>query len=100
MAVKVLMPKWGLTMQEATIVRWLKREGETVHKDEPLLEVETEKIATDVAAPGSGILARIVAAEGEAVPVGNLIAIIAEDPDEEIPGLETGAPTEPARDPT
>lgn len=85
------MPKWGLTMHVATIVKWLKKEGEPVEKDEPLCTVMTEKILYEVAAPEAGILARILAGAKAKVSIGQVIAIIAE-PGEEIPELET-APT-------
>jgi pyruvate dehydrogenase E2 component (dihydrolipoamide acetyltransferase) len=85
--IKVIMPKLGLTMKDATIVRWLKAEGETVEKGEPLLEIETEKIATEVEAPASGVLRKILAPEGSIVPVIELIAIISE-PGEELPAPE------------
>jgi pyruvate dehydrogenase E1 component alpha subunit len=63
-------------MTEGTIVRWLKRVGESVAKDEPLLTVETDKAATDVLSPAAGTLLEIAAAEGERVPVGRTIARI------------------------
>jgi pyruvate dehydrogenase E2 component (dihydrolipoamide acetyltransferase) len=91
MAVNVVMPKWGLTMQEARIVKWLKKEGEPVQQDEPLVTVMTEKIASEVPAPNSGILARVIAPVGAKVPVGQVIAVIAE-PGEEVPELEVIAP--------
>ena len=85
MAFEVVMPKWGLTMQEGLIVQWLKQEGESVEKDEPLLEVETEKMVSVVEAPASGILARILQPAESRVPVSQAIALIT-------------APGEPAAD--
>jgi pyruvate dehydrogenase E2 component (dihydrolipoamide acetyltransferase) len=87
MATQVVMPKWGLTMHDATIVKWLKREGDPIQKDEPLLTVMTEKIVHEVTAPDTGILARILAREKAKIPVGQALAIIAA-PGEEIPELE------------
>ena len=55
MAFEVVMPKWGLSMQEGTIIQWLVQEGEPVAMDEPLLEVETEKMVSVVEAPAAGI---------------------------------------------
>ena len=78
MSTEVIMPTLGLTMEEGTIVKWLKREGETVNKDEPLFEVETDKAVNEVPAPTSGVLQRIIAAEGTTVPVRQAIAVIAE----------------------
>jgi len=83
-ATQVKMPQLSLTMTEGTIGRWLKREGETVSKGEPLYEVETDKVINEVDAPASGVLRRIVVPEGGSAPIQGLIAIIAE-PDERIP---------------
>jgi len=85
--INVVMPKLGLTMKDGTIVKWLKKEGETIEKGEPLLEVETEKITAEVEAPASGVLHNILTSEGSIVSVGELIAIIAE-PGEELPPPE------------
>lgn len=72
----VILPKWGMTMQEATIVRWLKSEGDTVAKGEPLVEVETDKVDVAIEAPVDGTLARRTAGEGEVVQVGCLVGVI------------------------
>jgi pyruvate/2-oxoglutarate dehydrogenase complex dihydrolipoamide acyltransferase (E2) component len=72
----VILPKWGMTMQEATIVRWLKAEGDSVEKDEPLVEVETDKVEVAVEAPVGGTLSRCVVSIGDVVPVGELLAVI------------------------
>ncbi|WP_208728313.1 dihydrolipoamide acetyltransferase family protein [Oceanidesulfovibrio indonesiensis] len=77
MAQQVIMPKWGLTMKEGKIVRWLKGEGDPVKEGEPLFEVETDKITNSVEAPASGILFQIVVPEGEVAPVQAVLAIIA-----------------------
>lgn len=84
MATEVVMPKLGLTMTEGTINRWLKQEGEQVEKDEPLLEVSTEKVVTEVEASASGILGKIIVPEGGTVEVATPIAFITA-PGEEIP---------------
>ena len=86
MAFEVVVPKWGLTMEEALINQWLKQEGEKVEKDEPLLEIETEKVANVVEAPASGILARVICHAGENVKVGQVLALIAE-PGEAVPDV-------------
>src|SRR5438132_13187173 len=72
------MPVLGLTMEEGTVAEWLKREGETVKKDEPLLTVEMDKGTVEVPAPASGVLRRIVIEPGTTVPVKALIAEIGE----------------------
>lgn len=75
---KVGMPKWGLSMTEGRIVAWLVDEGATVEAGQELAEVETEKINGAVEAPAPGVLRRRVAGEGAVVPVGGLLAVIAE----------------------
>jgi len=75
-ATKVSMPKLGLTMTEGTIVEWKKKEGEEVTKGEILYVVETEKVTFEVEAPESGILGKIVAKEGDVIPVGGVVAYI------------------------
>ncbi|HZK67650.1 MAG TPA: lipoyl domain-containing protein, partial [Chloroflexota bacterium] len=72
----MIMPTLGLDMEEAVIEKWLKNEGESVAKDEPLLIVETEKAATEIVAPASGVLRQIVQPAGATVPVTHTIAII------------------------
>jgi pyruvate/2-oxoglutarate dehydrogenase complex dihydrolipoamide acyltransferase (E2) component len=72
----VILPKWGMTMQEATIVRWLKAVGDRVEKDEPLVEVETDKVEVAVEAPVGGTLSRRAVSIGDVVPVGELLAVI------------------------
>lgn len=77
MAQQVIMPKWGLTMKEGKIARWLKAEGDSVEKGEPLLEVETDKITNAVEAPASGTLFQIIVPAGEVAPVQAVLAVIA-----------------------
>jgi len=77
MATVVIMPKFGMAQKEATIVRWLKGEGERVAAGEPLLEVTTDKVNMDVEAPASGVLRAIKYGPGEVVPVTEAIAYIA-----------------------
>ncbi|MCL4515940.1 MAG: 2-oxo acid dehydrogenase subunit E2 [Firmicutes bacterium] len=89
MAVPILMPKLGLTMDEGIVIRWLKTVGEPVQKGEPLLEVETDKSAVEVESSASGVLLQIVAGEGAKVPVGATIAYLAEEGEEAAaPGRE------------
>lgn len=76
MATVVVLPKFGMTMEEGTIVEWYKKEGEWVEKGAPLLQIETEKLTMDVEAPASGILSAIQAPVGMVVPVYEPLATI------------------------
>src|SRR5579864_218065 len=75
-AVDVVMPQMGVSVSEGTVTKWLKREGEQVEADEPLLEISTDKVDTEVPSPASGTLVQILAQEGETVDVGTKIAQI------------------------
>ncbi|ABG05333.1 alpha/beta hydrolase fold [Rubrobacter xylanophilus DSM 9941] len=83
---KLGMPKWGLTMTEGTVVRWLVEEGAELESGDEVVEVESEKINNAVESPAAGVLRRRVAQEGEVVPVGGLLGVIADPsvPDPEI----------------
>jgi 2-oxoisovalerate dehydrogenase E2 component (dihydrolipoyl transacylase) len=76
MPVTVVMPKLGESVIEGQVERWLKREGERVERDEPLVEVVTAKVSTEVPSPASGVLGKILVPEGATVPVGTPIAEI------------------------
>ena len=101
MATNVVMPQMGYDMREGTVVRWYKQEGETVNRGEVIADIETDKATVEFEAYTGGVLGRIVAAEGVAVPVGNLIAIITE-PGEAVPEPAVAPPAaaEPAPAPT
>jgi pyruvate dehydrogenase E2 component (dihydrolipoamide acetyltransferase) len=88
MAVSVTMPQLGESVTEGTVTRWLKQEGDTVQADEPLLEISTDKVDTEIPAPASGVLERIVAHEDDVVPVGGELAVIGD-------GSGAAAPTTP-----
>ena len=70
MAVSVTLPALGESVTEGTVTRWLKAEGERVEADEPLLEVSTDKVDTEIPSPAAGVLASIKVAEDETVEVG------------------------------
>jgi pyruvate dehydrogenase E2 component (dihydrolipoamide acetyltransferase) len=78
----VLMPQMGESIAEGTIVRWLKRAGEVIDKDEPLFEISTDKVDAEIPSPDAGVLVEIRVQEGETVPVHTVVAVI-----------ETGADT-------
>src|SRR3954453_18145745 len=77
MPVSVTMPRLGESVTEGTITRWLKQEGDRVEADEPLLEVSTDKVDTEIPAPAAGVLSRIVVHEDETAEVGSELAVIA-----------------------
>lgn len=74
--VDVVMPKMGESLQEGTILKWLKKEGDAVERDEMILEISTDKVDTEVPSPVSGVLVQLLAQEGETVEVGKVIAKI------------------------
>ncbi len=80
MAVSVTMPRLGESVSEGTVTRWLKAEGEHVDADEPLLEVSTDKVDTEIPSPASGVLSSIKVAEDETVDVGTELAVIDDGP--------------------
>ena len=80
MSTPIVMPQLGETLIEGTLLRWLKQEGETVQADEPLIEISTDKVDTEVPAPASGTLTQVTVGEGETVPVGMQLAVIESDP--------------------
>ncbi|GAA1899978.1 2-oxoglutarate dehydrogenase, E2 component, dihydrolipoamide succinyltransferase [Actinomadura bangladeshensis] len=81
MPVSVTMPQLGESVTEGTVTRWLKKEGERVETDEPLLEVSTDKVDTEIPSPASGILTSITVAEDETVEVGAELAVIGDEGD-------------------
>ena len=76
-AIDVVMPQMGVSVSEGTITKWLKQEGEEIAADEPLLEISTDKVDTEVPSPGDGVVQQILVQEGETVEVGTKLAVIA-----------------------
>ncbi|MBP8154571.1 MAG: E3 binding domain-containing protein, partial [Nitrospira sp.] len=74
MATDIVMPQLGESIAEGTVVKWLIPQGGAVEKDQPLLEVETEKVALDIPSPATGFLTEILVPEGTTVPVGTTLA--------------------------
>jgi 2-oxoglutarate dehydrogenase E2 component (dihydrolipoamide succinyltransferase) len=112
MAISVQMPALGESVTEGTVTRWLKQEGDTVEQDEPLLEVSTDKVDTEIPSPAAGVLQKIVAQEDDTVEVGGELGVIGEagesdgggsEPDEkpaaEEPADEPAAQEEPEPEP-
>ena len=118
MATNIVMPQMGYDMREGTVVKWYKSEGEEVARGEVIADIETDKATVEFEAYASGVLRRIIASEGVAVPVGELIAIIAgadevidevladqpagstvETPEAEAPGAEAPGAEAPAPEP-
>jgi pyruvate dehydrogenase E2 component (dihydrolipoamide acetyltransferase) len=92
-AIDVVMPQMGVSVAEGTITKWLKSEGEAIQADQPLLEISTDKVDTEVPSPGTGIVQQILVQEGETVDVGTKLAVIAPE------GAPAAAPEEPAQAP-
>src|SRR5207249_7328314 len=84
---ELVMPQMGVSVSEGTITKWLNQVGETIGRDEPLLEISTDKVDTEVPSPAEGVVTQILAQEGETVEVGTVIALI---------GPEGAQPAQPA----
>lgn len=98
MPVSVTMPRLGESVTEGTVTRWLKQEGDTVEVDEPLLEVSTDKVDTEIPSPAAGVLSRIVVGEDETAEVGSELAVIADEGEDA--GAAPAEKAEPATEPT
>src|SRR3989304_5143148 len=91
MATSVIMPALEMTQESGRLVMWLKREGESVTKGEPLMEIETDKVTVEIEAPDSGILGGVLIKENDEVPVGQTIAWILA-PGEKVPPTPLNEP--------
>jgi pyruvate/2-oxoglutarate dehydrogenase complex dihydrolipoamide acyltransferase (E2) component len=78
-AIELKLPAVSAEMEYGTITKWLKAVGDRVRQDEPVVEIEADKVSVELEAPAPGVLARIVAAEGDELKVGSTLAIIDED---------------------
>src|SRR5207248_8188021 len=78
MTIEIRVPTLGESVREATVARWLKQPGETITRDEAVVELETDKVTLEVPAPAAGTLGEIRAGEGTNVPVGAVLGIIAD----------------------
>jgi len=101
MAFSVQMPALGESVTEGTVTRWLKQEGDTVELDEPLLEVSTDKVDTEIPSPAAGVLTKIVAHEDDTVEIGGELAVIGDASEAaggggaEQPAAEAAPPPQP-----
>ena len=93
MATDVVMPQMGESIAEGTIVRWIKKVGDAIDKDEPLFEISTDKVDAEIPSPGAGVLLEIRVKEGETVPVNSVVALIGAKGEK--PAADTG-PAGPA----
>ena len=107
MATNVVMPQMGESIAEGTIVRWIKKVGDSVDRDEPLFEISTDKVDAEIPSPGAGVLTEIKVKEGETVPVNSIVAVIGgagdkasatatEMPEAAVGQRETASATSPA----
>jgi len=93
----ITMPQLGESVAEGTIGKWLKGPGERIERDEPLVEVITDKVTAEIPSPVAGVLDKIVVEEGQTVPVGREIAVIADAAATAAPAAEQpGGPAEMA----
>ncbi len=89
--IQVLLPRLGESVHEATILNWLKKEGDTVEMDEPIVEISTDKVDSEVPSPVNGVIVQILKQPDEVVPVGEPIAVIetTDEVEDDIPVIET-----------
>src|SRR5947207_5548960 len=92
MAISVQMPALGESVTEGTVTRWLKQVGDRVEVDEPLLEVSTDKVDTEIPSPAAGVLQKIVAQEDDTVEVGGELAVIGDSATDSTPAPAPAAP--------
>jgi 2-oxoglutarate dehydrogenase E2 component (dihydrolipoamide succinyltransferase) len=98
MAIEVVMPQMGESVAEGTIVRWIKKVGDSVERDEPLFEISTDKVDAEIPSPVAGVVTEIRAREGETVPIDTVVAVIGppgSTPAEEPSAVEQSQPPAP-----
>jgi 2-oxoglutarate dehydrogenase E2 component (dihydrolipoamide succinyltransferase) len=91
MATDVLMPQMGESITEGTIVKWLKKVGDTVQRDEPLLEISTDKVDAEIPAPAAGVVTEILAKEGDTVAINSVLARLGEAGEAGVSAAAAGA---------
>jgi pyruvate dehydrogenase E2 component (dihydrolipoamide acetyltransferase) len=100
MATDVVMPQMGESVAEGTIVRWIKKVGDRVERDEPLFEISTDKVDAEIPSPVAGVLSEIRAHEGDTVPVNSVVAVIGEGAAAPAPPDRAGASAQKAPEPS
>src|SRR6516162_4286552 len=98
----VVMPQMGESIAEGTIVRWMKKVGDSIDRDEPLFEISTDKVDAEIPSPAAGVVAEIRVQEGETVPVNSVVAVIGAAPvttTSTSPVPSTGPSTPPSASP-
>src|SRR5690348_16935916 len=99
MSTPVVMPQMGESIAEGTIVRWIKKVGDEIGRDEPLFEISTDKVDAEIPSPAAGVLSEIRVKEGETVPVDTVVAVIGQKSEESnviAPPPARPAPSDPA----
>src|SRR6058998_3489024 len=76
MATKVIMPQMGESIFEGTITKWLKKAGDRINRDEPLFEISTDKVDSEIPSPAAGVLTQILVPEGQTVQINTVVAVI------------------------
>src|SRR5438034_1170978 len=96
MATDVVMPQMGESIAEGTIVRWIKKVGDNVDRDEPLFEISTDKVDAEIPSPAAGVVSEIRVQEGETVPVNSVVAVIGSAGEATAAKTAAAAPPAPA----
>ena len=91
MTTEVIMPQLGESVVEGTVTKWFRAEADSVEEFEPLVEINTDKVDTEIPSPATGTILKLLVAEGETVKAGTLLAVIGE-PGEEVPDLPKALP--------
>ena len=99
MTTEIRVPTLGESVTEATIAQWFKQEGDSIAADEPVVELETDKVTLEIPAPAAGVLAEIVVADGETVEVGTLLGSITEGGGAAAAAAPAATKAEPAPEP-
>ena len=95
MPTPVLMPQMGESIAEGTIVRWIKKVGDAVDRDEPLFEISTDKVDAEIPSPAAGVLTEIAVTEGQTVPVNSIVGTIGASGEAIAAERTAGAPSAP-----